>query len=504
MTALDEVSLGVILLIIGGVCTGMQGPMNGRLAISTSGSFSAFLSFALGFWPLLIYFLADTKGGKTVDWPNAARNAPGYAWLGGVFGGIFVLILTLVIHRRGAAITNGIIVVTQLIISVVIDQAGAFDTTQRDCTGLRGGGLACMIAQRLERKNARGGKLQIVIVPIPMDYSEFCRRIRAMEREDERKLADAKRREDEKNQIAKKTEMLTENIGIIPSAENEQATTMVGSFDYMTNDGYNDKPVESIAQVMLKLQQCYDEQEYAPPGGIARHELTAEYLSNNTVCTPAWPDNFDYGVKVYASLELDAVSNTTKFFESAQLLWHVDSVSASKKYPKLASSVVVDVPDMLYSIDNRNSTLYAHIFIQAANNLLPHPNINDTYLVYSTTKLVHWRSVAKSDNSTNDMSPEYELVAATKVPWAIYLENYTYAWMSVPAFVSKAAGPTDDDSNAGYTYKPPVLDNTFTETAGKVKQLALLHSNGTLVTDFDSTASVQLKLQGVRRGWIIT
>ncbi|KAJ1671322.1 hypothetical protein GGF38_000896, partial [Coemansia sp. RSA 25] len=75
----------------------------------------------------------------------AAKSAPGYAWLGGVFGGIFVLIMTLVIHRRGAAITNGIIVVTQLIISVVIDATGGLESKQRDCTGLRGGGLACMI-----------------------------------------------------------------------------------------------------------------------------------------------------------------------------------------------------------------------------------------------------------------------------------------------------------------------------------------------------------------------
>ncbi|KAJ2372295.1 hypothetical protein H4S02_009257, partial [Coemansia sp. RSA 2611] len=104
-----------------------------------------FLSFALGFWPLLVYFLADTKGGKTVDWPEAARNAPGYAWLGGVFGGIFVLIMALVIHRRGAAITNGIIVVTQLIISVIIDATGGMESKQRDVTGLRGGGLACMV-----------------------------------------------------------------------------------------------------------------------------------------------------------------------------------------------------------------------------------------------------------------------------------------------------------------------------------------------------------------------
>ncbi|KAJ2159680.1 hypothetical protein GGF46_002852 [Coemansia sp. RSA 552] len=145
MTALDNVALGIVLLIIGGVCTGVQGPLNGRLAMCTSGSFSAFLSFALGFWPLLIYFLADTRGGKSVDWPTQTKDAPGYAWLGGVFGGIFVLILTLVIHRRGAAITNGVIVTTQIIISVVIDQAGAFDTMQHDCGGLRGGGLACMI-----------------------------------------------------------------------------------------------------------------------------------------------------------------------------------------------------------------------------------------------------------------------------------------------------------------------------------------------------------------------
>ncbi|KAJ2078707.1 hypothetical protein H4R24_004286 [Coemansia sp. RSA 988] len=145
MTALDNVALGVVLLIVGGVCTGFQGPLNGRLAMSTSGSFSAFLSFALGFWPLLIYFLADTKGGKSVNWAEDTKSTPAYAWLGGLFGGIFVLVLTLVIHRRGASITNGVIVVTQLIISVVIDQAGAFDNEQHDCGGLRGGGLACMI-----------------------------------------------------------------------------------------------------------------------------------------------------------------------------------------------------------------------------------------------------------------------------------------------------------------------------------------------------------------------
>ncbi|KAJ2660737.1 hypothetical protein IW148_003654 [Coemansia sp. RSA 1199] len=151
-----------------------------------------------------------------------------------------------------------------------------------DCISARGSK-----AQRLERKNARGGKLQIVIVPIPMDYSEFCRRIREMEREDERKLADAKRREDEKNQIAKKTEMLTENIGIIPSAENEQAATMVGSFDYMTNDGYDDKPVESIAQVMLKLQQCYDEQEYAYNISVGISPRKSTYSAESGCLTPS-------------------------------------------------------------------------------------------------------------------------------------------------------------------------------------------------------------------------
>ncbi|KAJ1960522.1 hypothetical protein GGI12_003753 [Dipsacomyces acuminosporus] len=145
MTALAQVWLGIILLIIGGICTGVQGPMNGRLARSTSGSFSAFLSFALGFWPLLIYFLGDTKGGKTVSWKEQAADTPVYAWFGGAFGSVFLIILTVVIHRRGAAITNGIIVVTQLIVSVIIDSLGAMDTTKREFTGLRGGGLACMV-----------------------------------------------------------------------------------------------------------------------------------------------------------------------------------------------------------------------------------------------------------------------------------------------------------------------------------------------------------------------
>ncbi|KAJ1851364.1 hypothetical protein LPJ76_006127, partial [Coemansia sp. RSA 638] len=90
-------------------------------------------------------------------------------------------------------------------------------------------------SQRLERKSARAEKMQIVIVPIPRDYTEFCRKTQAMERDDKRKREETQKLEDTKNQ----------------SAENERVASIVEPFHYMVNDGYEDKPVESIAQVML-------------------------------------------------------------------------------------------------------------------------------------------------------------------------------------------------------------------------------------------------------------
>ncbi|KAJ2422696.1 hypothetical protein GGF41_003411, partial [Coemansia sp. RSA 2531] len=84
-----KLALDVFLLMIGGVCTLLQGVVNGSLSIHVSGSFASWLSFGVGSFLLVIFFLLDTRGGKSVEWKNAAKTTPWWAWLGGVPGAAF-------------------------------------------------------------------------------------------------------------------------------------------------------------------------------------------------------------------------------------------------------------------------------------------------------------------------------------------------------------------------------------------------------------------------------
>ncbi|KAJ1920822.1 hypothetical protein H4219_001058 [Mycoemilia scoparia] len=147
---LGNVAFGIIFLIIAGLLVGLQGPLNGKLSHYSSGSFSSMINFAIGFWPLFIYFMGDSRGGKLIngeeaDWSGLSKKTLWWAWLGGIFGSFFVLILTIIIPRRGAAITIGVIVCAQLIASIVFDNCGWLGSTAKPTTAVRGVGAAVMV-----------------------------------------------------------------------------------------------------------------------------------------------------------------------------------------------------------------------------------------------------------------------------------------------------------------------------------------------------------------------
>lgn len=136
----------ILLLMIGGACTALQGVVNGVLSVHINGGFSSWLSFAIGSFLLFIFFMVDTRGGKSINWKNSFKTAPWWSWWGGIPGAAFVLFITLFIPYRGAAVVSGITICAQMITSLFVDSFAFFGCIHRPATLPRIFGILLMIA----------------------------------------------------------------------------------------------------------------------------------------------------------------------------------------------------------------------------------------------------------------------------------------------------------------------------------------------------------------------
>ena len=82
---------------------------------------AATISFFGGTLALIMVALALRE-----SWPlvEAVARAPGWAWVGGLLGALYVLATIVVIPRLGAATTVGLILAGQVLASIVIDHFG--------------------------------------------------------------------------------------------------------------------------------------------------------------------------------------------------------------------------------------------------------------------------------------------------------------------------------------------------------------------------------------------
>ncbi|KAJ2795317.1 hypothetical protein H4R20_005924, partial [Coemansia guatemalensis] len=71
-----KLAMDIFLLMVAGASTALQGAVNGSMSIHVNGGFSAWLSFAIGSFLLFIFFMLDTRGGKSIKWKNAFKTAP--------------------------------------------------------------------------------------------------------------------------------------------------------------------------------------------------------------------------------------------------------------------------------------------------------------------------------------------------------------------------------------------------------------------------------------------
>lgn len=112
----------VILALLAGGMVALQAPTNVMLArAGGSPVLAALISFAVGTAALLAVWLAS--GHRAAPAPFAAL--PWYAWLGGVYGAVFVAIAAYAAPRLGLATLITLGIAGQIVVALWLDHAGA-------------------------------------------------------------------------------------------------------------------------------------------------------------------------------------------------------------------------------------------------------------------------------------------------------------------------------------------------------------------------------------------
>lgn len=110
-------SIWIILALFAGMFLPLQGGINARLGKAVASPVHAsFISFLVGAAALFIYTLVAKQ---QVQLGNI-KTAPLYVWTGGLMGAFYVTIIVLAFPKIGPALTFGLVVTGQMVMSLVL------------------------------------------------------------------------------------------------------------------------------------------------------------------------------------------------------------------------------------------------------------------------------------------------------------------------------------------------------------------------------------------------
>jgi transporter family-2 protein len=125
---MNQSSFAVLAALVGGVFLAVQPPTNAMLARGLGSTVNAaFVSFAIG--ALILGLLAALLGNRPEA--GAVKALPIWAWMGGVYGSVFVFAIAFGAPRIGVGATLILAIATQLATAVVIDQLGLLGLAPR-------------------------------------------------------------------------------------------------------------------------------------------------------------------------------------------------------------------------------------------------------------------------------------------------------------------------------------------------------------------------------------
>ena len=108
----------ILLVLAAGSLLPVQAGLNTRLGNATGNAvYAALISFVVGGIALLVYIVVSPQQGS-MEGAKAARIID---WMGGIIGALYVTVTILAFPRIGPAMTFGLVVAGQMIMSVVLD-----------------------------------------------------------------------------------------------------------------------------------------------------------------------------------------------------------------------------------------------------------------------------------------------------------------------------------------------------------------------------------------------
>ena len=134
--------LAMIAVVIGGAATALQAPTNAKMMGAVGSPVNAaFVSFAVGTAALgILALVLQTRPDMA-----ASRALPWYAWVGGLYGAIFVVAAAWGVPKLGVATTITLMVAGQLLLSLVLDHFGVMDVPKQPMNLGRVAGVALVL-----------------------------------------------------------------------------------------------------------------------------------------------------------------------------------------------------------------------------------------------------------------------------------------------------------------------------------------------------------------------
>ncbi len=138
--------LAVALAAVAGVLVGMQAPVNSRLGKSVGSVQAATFSFIVGTIGLAL--VATLFYGGLGGFGHVGK-APAWAWIGGLFGAVYVTVAILTVQTLGVSGLTVIVISGQLVAAVAIDRFGLLGITKQPIGASRIVGLVLLVVGAL-------------------------------------------------------------------------------------------------------------------------------------------------------------------------------------------------------------------------------------------------------------------------------------------------------------------------------------------------------------------
>ena len=114
--------LFILLAIVSGAALPVQAALNGKMGkLIGDPVYAALISFVVGSFGLLTYVLTMKTDLSTI---TQAGNAHWSVWTAGLLGAFYVTCVIILAPKLGVALTFGLVVAGQLIVSLIIDHYG--------------------------------------------------------------------------------------------------------------------------------------------------------------------------------------------------------------------------------------------------------------------------------------------------------------------------------------------------------------------------------------------